>query len=103
MVQFFDSYKFTSTAYHSMVYHYKSLEPWLEGVCKSHCSQHNWSASNMQWAPGKKSVFSIDDDYDEADLDAPDLEDDMMGDGGEPGAGQEPAPKKKQATAAQRD
>jgi len=28
----------------------------------------------MQWAPGKKSIFSIDDEYDEADLNAPDVE-----------------------------
>ena len=28
----------------------------------------------MQWAPGKKSIFSISDGYDEADLDAPDVD-----------------------------
>lgn len=26
------------------------------------------------WAPGKRSIFSIDDNYDEADLDAPQLD-----------------------------
>jgi hypothetical protein len=25
----------------------------------------------MQWQPGKTSIFSFDNDYDEADLDAP--------------------------------
>jgi hypothetical protein len=35
----------------------------------------------MQWAPGKKSIFNIDDEYDEADCNAPDLEEDMMEDG----------------------
>lgn len=30
------------------------------------------------WAPGKKSIFSIEDEYDEADMDAPDLEDEEM-------------------------
>ena len=29
----------------------------------------------MQWAPGKKSIFNIDDTYDETDLNAPDVED----------------------------
>lgn len=30
------------------------------------------------WAPGKKSIFSIEDEYDEADMDAPDLDDQEM-------------------------
>ena len=34
----------------------------------------------MQWAPGKKSIFNIDDEYDEADMNAPDIEEDMMED-----------------------
>lgn len=79
VVQYFDSYKFTSTSYHSIVFHYKSLDTWLEGICKSHCDQHSWSSSNIMWAPGKKSIFSIDDEYDEADMDAPDLDDEQMG------------------------
>ena len=29
----------------------------------------------MQWAPGKKSIFNIDDTYDESDMNAPDVED----------------------------
>lgn len=36
----------------------------------------------MQWAPGKKSVFGVasgDGDYDQADLDAPVLDDDELG------------------------
>ena len=78
MVQYFDSYKFKSTAYYDMVYHYKSIDTWLEGICKSFCPLHSWSSSNLQWAPGKKSIFSIDDEYDEADLDAPDFDEDMM-------------------------
>jgi len=78
VVQYFDSYKFTSTSYHSIQFRYKSLDTWLEGVCKSHCDQHSWSSSNIMWAPGKKSIFSIDDEYDEADMDAPDLDDEQM-------------------------
>ena len=74
MVQYFDSYKFESTAYHSIKFHYKSIDTWLEGICRSFCSQHSWSSANMQWAPGKKSIFSIDDEYDEADLHAPDID-----------------------------
>jgi hypothetical protein len=56
----------------------------------------------LQWAPGKKSIFSLDDGYDEADLNAPDLEDDLMGEGEEQGATAAAAPKKKGLSAAQR-
>ena len=37
VVKYFDSYKFESTAYHSIVFHYKSIDTWLDGICKSHC------------------------------------------------------------------
>ena len=47
VVQYFDSYKFVSKTYHSIVCHYKSLDTWLEGLCKSHCPQHSWSSSNI--------------------------------------------------------
>jgi hypothetical protein len=76
VVQYFDSFKFESTAYHSIVWHYKSIDTWLEGICKSFCPEHAWSGSATNWAPGKKSIFNVDEDYDEADMNAPDLSDD---------------------------
>ena len=42
VVKYFDSYKFESTSYHSIKFHYKSIDTWLEGVCKSHCKEHAW-------------------------------------------------------------
>ena len=33
-VQIFDSYKFKSTAYYNIKFHYKSIDTWLEGICK---------------------------------------------------------------------
>ena len=83
MVQFFDSYKFVSTSYHSMQYHFKSINTWLEGICKSHCKEHAWSSTNLQWAPGKNSIFKMEDGYDEADLDAPMLDAEEGGEGEE--------------------
>ena len=75
MVKYFDSYKFESTSYHSIKFHFRSIDTWLQGICKSHCSKHSWSTENFTWHPGKKSVFSVtDDQYDQADLDAPDLD-----------------------------
>jgi len=44
----------------------------------------------LQWAPGKNSIFGVsagDGDYDQADLDAPVLDDDECG-----GTESEPAP-----------
>jgi hypothetical protein len=94
VVQYFDSYRFTSTSYHSIVCHYRSIDTWLEGMCKPYCKLHNWSSANLQWAPGKKSIFSIDDDYDEADLNAPDVDDGMQCDEGQTDAAATGAPKK---------
>lgn len=74
VVRYFDSYKFESTAYHSIKFHYKSIDTWLEGLCVSHCKEHKWQSANVKWAPGKKSIFSLDQGYDEADLDAPMLD-----------------------------
>lgn len=74
VVKYFDSFKFESKAYHSIKYHYKSIDPWLEGICKSHCSEHKWSSANLQWAPGKNSIFALEEGYDEADFDAPHLD-----------------------------
>ena len=98
VVQYFDSYKFVSTSYHSIEFHYRSIDTWLEGINKSHCPQHSWSSSNINWAPGRKSVFAIDDEYDEADMNAPDVDVDeaMEGPEGADGAEGQDAAKKKQ-------
>jgi len=39
------SYKFQgdkSEKYHSVKYHFRSIDTWLDGVCRSHCKQHPW-------------------------------------------------------------
>lgn len=40
-VQIFDSYKFTSTNYYDIKYHYKSIDRWLNGICSSICPDHH--------------------------------------------------------------
>lgn len=75
VVQLFDSYKFVSTSYHSIKWHYKSIDTWLEGICRSWCNEHSWKSSTVVWAPNKKSVFTGEEEYTEADLDAPGAED----------------------------
>lgn len=71
VVQLFDSYKFKSTSYHSIKFHYKSIDTWLEGICRSWCNEHSWKSSNLLWAPNKKSIFTDQEEYTEADLEAP--------------------------------
>lgn len=71
-VQYFDSYKFESKSYHSIQFHYRSIDTWLEGICKSFCSVHEWRNWKVFWVPDKKSIFSSEEDkYDENDMDAP--------------------------------
>jgi len=78
-VQYFDSFKFTSTAYHSIEFHYRSIDTWLEGVCRSWCQTHEWKNWKLFWVPDKRSIFNSDgaaETYDEADMDAPMIGDD---------------------------
>ncbi|XP_067873173.1 uncharacterized protein [Heterodontus francisci] len=65
VVQNFDSYKFVSTSYGNMKYHFKSINTWLQGICVSHCSEHNWNSPTR--FPGKKSVFSLGDEDEAVD------------------------------------
>ncbi|XP_069466185.1 inactive polyglycylase TTLL10 [Ambystoma mexicanum] len=62
-VQIFDSYRFVSTSYGDMKYHFKSLETWLQGTCVSHCPEHRWGSITA--TPGKKSIFYPCDDQQE--------------------------------------
>ncbi|XP_053256745.1 inactive polyglycylase TTLL10 isoform X4 [Podarcis raffonei] len=55
--QVFDSYKFVSSTYGDMEYHFKSIETWLQGICVSHCPEHRW-ASAME-LPSKRSIFCL--------------------------------------------
>ncbi|PCI27462.1 hypothetical protein COB52_04790 [Candidatus Kaiserbacteria bacterium] len=75
--QLFDSYKFESTCYHDIKFHYKSIDTWLEGICKSWCDQHPWTSDKSQWKPGKKSIFTggDDDTNSDDDMNAPGMGD----------------------------
>ena len=71
-VAHFKSFKFKSTMYDNVVHHFKSIEPWLQGICKNYCKEHQWNDENVNWCPSKNSIFAEKVDYeDEAD---PDLE-----------------------------
>lgn len=51
-----------------MQYHFKSIDTWLKGICRSHCPEHHWKRSKYQ--PGKKSIFVEDQSNETPDEDA---------------------------------
>jgi hypothetical protein len=58
-VSIFPSYKFTSTTWSLVKHHFRSLDTWLDGVCKSHCEEHPWHSDVLNYleAAGKRSIF----------------------------------------------
>lgn len=56
VVEIHNSYQYISKSYHSMKYHFHSIDTWLKGVCVSHCLEHPWKQSKRA-LPGKKSIF----------------------------------------------
>ncbi|CAG9332009.1 unnamed protein product [Blepharisma stoltei] len=56
-VQIFDTYKFVSTNYYDIKYHYKSIDRWLHGICQSVCPEHKWVDDRKnRWMP-RNSIF----------------------------------------------
>ena len=68
VVTHFKTFKFKSTMYDNVVHHFKSIEPWLQGICKNYCTEHQWNDEDVNWCPSKHSIFAEKTDYeDEAD------------------------------------
>lgn len=51
-VSYHDDFKFATTSYHSIKYHYKSLDTWLDGICRSWCNDHAWNVSKYAVGEG---------------------------------------------------
>lgn len=60
-----DSFRFVSENYYDIEYHYKSIEPWLQGRLESNCSEHNWTDKHVCKKSKKKSVFKAESDESE--------------------------------------
>lgn len=75
VVKEFDSYKFKSTTWDLVKYHFKSLDPWLEGKHESCCLEHPWHSWSLALAAaaGKRSIFN---DVGEADESAGGMDED---------------------------
>ena len=65
----FKTFKFKSTMYNEIKHHFKSIDPWLQGICKTYCTEHLWNDQDINWCPSKHSVFSEGSYEDEADPD----------------------------------
>ena len=50
VVQEHDSYTFTAKTWTLTEYVFCSIDTWLQGVCKSHCSEHEWKRA-CEWQP----------------------------------------------------
>jgi len=63
----FPSYKFKSTTWDCVRIHFRSLDTWLNGECKSHCPEHPWTMVEYN---GKKSIFHDGSAQDDQDVSA---------------------------------
>jgi hypothetical protein len=50
VVQEHDSYTFTAKSWSLTEYVFCSIDTWLQGVCKSHCCEHDWKRA-CEWQP----------------------------------------------------
>lgn len=66
VVEIHNSYQYVSKSYHSMKYHFRSIDTWLNGICKSHCTEHLWKISKRT-LPMRKSIFYCDQQQQQAD------------------------------------
>jgi hypothetical protein len=41
-VELHKHFRFESKTYHSMQYHFRKIDTWLEGICRSWCPDHRW-------------------------------------------------------------
>mmetsp|Transcript_53937 Transcript_53937/g.106410 ORF Transcript_53937/g.106410 Transcript_53937/m.106410 type:complete len:908 (+) Transcript_53937:46-2769(+) len=80
-VSIFPSYKFNSTTWTLVRHHFRSLDTWLDGVCKSHCDEHPWhnDSHNYLETAGRLSIFC---DAGQQDCDAGGEEEEEEEDGG---------------------
>jgi hypothetical protein len=80
-VSIFPSFKFKSTTWDLVRYHFRSLDTWLEGECRSHCPEHPWQSDllGLAAAAGKRSIFNSDSDDDVESAGGDDEEEEQEG------------------------
>lgn len=69
VVQVFNTYKFESKSYRITDIVFKTIDPWLDGICKSYCVYHSWDEQTVPLGYSMKSnsmsrlKMSINDNY----------------------------------------
>jgi hypothetical protein len=66
VVQFFDTFQFTSENYYDIKYSFKSIDPWLQGIHKSYCKEHEWKEDLPEVSKNiaKFSLFDLKEEQD---------------------------------------
>ena len=68
-VSIYPDYEFHCTTWTCYKHHFRSLDTWLDGICKSFCDEHAWiidSGLMLDAAAGKRSIFAYDSDDEHA-------------------------------------
>jgi cell wall-associated NlpC family hydrolase len=66
-VSIFPSFKFTSKTWTLVQYHFRSLDTWLNGECRSHCAEHPWHSDALDIkSMSKNSIFNCESDDESA-------------------------------------
>jgi hypothetical protein len=65
VVEYNETYKFTSENYYDIKYHFRSIDTWLRGIHKSYCNEHKWYDDSLDKIYNKFSVFKNDKDEEE--------------------------------------
>lgn len=88
-IQVFPSFRFESASWSTTAYHFRSLDPWLEGRCVSCCSEHAW-VEDCPVSAGvlRNSVFYHESDAESAGDDSEEEGEEGEGEG-EEGDGEE--------------
>eukprot|EP00949_MAST-11_sp_MAST-11-sp1_P003145 g3145.t1 len=80
-VQHFDTFRFESKSYHSIKYHFRSIEDtWLDGICKPAPAHKGfWIDSTSAFRVNKYSMFNASSENEYCDEGAGDVDDDDDG------------------------
>ena len=70
VVQLHDCYKFVSTNYFDIKYHFRSIDTWLDGICKSYFPKSSFGHT-LELDCNKNSLFVDADELEEGELDLP--------------------------------
>lgn len=60
VVQVHDSYAFESKRYGPNKYHFRSINTWLAGICKSFCPEHSWEPKRPPVRHTKASLAKVE-------------------------------------------